>query len=99
MARARRLYVKLPYLGALYCEFSILNKSEYLLSINKFGKELIINLPWVEIILTPWSVLKREAPLLEDKPHVRRKTASPHQASGTNSTITGVIKSFPLHRS
>jgi hypothetical protein len=55
-----RIYFKIPYLGAVYIEKSILYRNKHLFSINKWDTEYIIDLFGLEIIITPWSKLKNE---------------------------------------
>ena len=51
------LYVRIYRVGAVYVELSTFLDSKPLCSINRFGKEVVIDLPWTQLILTPWSRL------------------------------------------
>ena len=54
MNRLIRFYLKIPFLGALYVEAGLPLYRKHLYSINKWNKEIIVDFPLGEIILTPW---------------------------------------------
>ncbi len=54
------MYIRMNRVGALYIEISTFFDSKLLPSINKWNKEVILDLPKTQIIWTPWSVLRDE---------------------------------------
>ena len=54
-----RIYFNIPFVGAIYCEISTIFSNIHLYSINKWRNEYIIDLPWTQIIFTPWQRVKR----------------------------------------
>lgn len=54
------MYIRITGVGAIYIEVSTLLGAKPLYNFNKWDKETIVDLPWMQIILTPWSVIERE---------------------------------------
>jgi hypothetical protein len=55
-----RIYWRIKGLGAFFFEGDKALGKKPLFSINKWNKEIIVNMPYCQIILTPWSQLSNE---------------------------------------
>ena len=103
-----RFYIKIPQIGAVYCEITTLLGNKHLCSYNKLDKDYILDLPWTEIIFTPWSVLQKEKThynnlLLRDEEHGRpnfptTKSEQRNTKEPAKRAPLGTVTPFPLHR-
>ncbi len=55
-----RIYWRIKGVGALFFEVDRALGKKPLCSINKWNKEIIVNIPYCQIILTPWTQLRHE---------------------------------------
>lgn len=55
-----RIYWRIKGLGAFFFEVDKTLGKKPLCSINIWNKEIVVNIPYCQIILTPWSQLRNE---------------------------------------
>jgi len=81
MGHILEIYLKIKNLGTLYIDISTINDTKPLFSINKWGKEVIVDIPWTRVILTPWETLANEKNITETsnapRPTEKRNFSTP----------------------
>jgi len=64
MKKIIKFYIRLPFLGAIYFEAGCPLYKKHLYSLNRWNKEIIIEFPLGELILTPRKSIDFRSPVI-----------------------------------
>jgi hypothetical protein len=86
-------YLRVPFLGAAHIEVSTLYFKKPIFEINSWNNEIILDLPGIQTIITPWAKLRREKSsaaqaLSENEKGTFYESGSFKNRSGRNASVS-----------